>query len=131
VSNRYGYDGEDRHITRYSIAKLRIKLNRERPARQFAAKATAPKVEKPKAAKPKARSAHPSRRQFEERIAIPATAVKKAIVREVLSDPEASLAEIREKLDDLGYQVSDTLIGCIKQETHFFLRVAHQLGIIR
>jgi hypothetical protein len=125
MSSRYGHDSEDRHLSKYELAKLRVKLGRERNARPSSAR-TADKTDaERKAEKPKARSAH----QAGERIARPAMKLKQAIVRAVLNDPDASLADLSRAMDDLGYEVSDFTLGAIKTETQYFIRQAEELGL--
>jgi hypothetical protein len=110
------HDRHDTHVTRNSLAKLRHKLNIERPARS-PAKAVAPKAENPKP------------RPSGDRFIRPAMPTKKAIVRAVLRDPDASLAELREKMDALGYRISDLTLSVIKQETQYVIRQAEALGL--
>jgi hypothetical protein len=129
MSSRYGYDSEDRHLSKYELAKLRVKLGRERPSRPSSAKAADKTDAERKAEKPNARSAHLSHRQSDERFARPAMKVKQAIVRAVLSKPDASLADLSEAMDDLGYEVSDFTLGVIKTETQYFIRQAEELGL--
>ena len=121
---RYGHDSEDRHLSKSELATLRVKLGRERPARPSSARA-ADKTDAKPAEKPKARSAH----QSGERIARPAMPIKQAIVRAVLSNPDASLADLGRAMDDLGYEISDFTLGAIKAETQYFIRQAEELGL--
>jgi hypothetical protein len=129
MSSRYGHDSEDRHLSKSELSKLRVKLGRERPARPSSAKAADKTDSERKAKKPKARSAHPPPRESGERFARPAMKLKQAIVRAVLNDPDASLADLSEAMDDLGYEVSDFTLGVIKTETQYFIRQAEELGL--
>ena len=125
MSSRYGHDSEDRHLSKSELAKLRVKLGRERPARPSSAKAADKTDSERKAEKPKARSAH----QAGERIARPAMPIKQAIVRAVLSNPDITLADLGRAMDDLGYEISDFTLGAIKSETQYFIRQAEELGL--
>jgi hypothetical protein len=126
MSSRYGHDSEDRHLSKSELAKLRVKLGRERPARPSSAIPADKTDADRKAEKPKARSSH---RESGERIARPAMKLKQAIVRAVLSNPDTSLADLSEAMDDLGYEVSDFTLGVIKTETQYFIRQAEHLGL--
>jgi hypothetical protein len=129
MSSRYGHDSEDRHLSKSELAKLRVKLGRERPARPSSANAADKTDAERKAEKPKARSAHSSHREAGERIARPAMPIKQAIVRAVLNNPDTSLADLGRAMDDLGYEISDFTLGAIKSETQYFIRQAEELGL--
>jgi hypothetical protein len=129
MSSRYGHDSEDRHLSKSELSKLRVNLGRERPARPASAKAADKTDAERKAEKSKARSLQPAHRQAGERFARPAMKLKQAIVRAVLCNPDTSLADLGQAMDDLGYEVSDFTLGVIKSETQYFIRQAEELGL--
>jgi hypothetical protein len=130
------HDRHDTDVSRDSLARLRHKLNVERPTRP-SAKDVASKVETKHKSRAARKFAADNPRQIVQprpsgdRFIRPAMSVKKAIVREVLSNPEASFAELRGAMDELGYRVSDLTLSTIKSETQFVIRIAQDLRLFK